>query len=77
LTKELPSKNILGKKYAKFIHHGSYESIEKTYHNIYTHWILEDNIEFDSSPIIEHYMKHDGNTKNENDFITYILIPIL
>lgn len=77
LTKELPSKNILGKKYAKFIHQGAYESIEKTYHNIYTHWMLEDNIEFDSSPIIERYIKHDGNTENANDFVTYILIPIL
>ncbi len=77
ISKELPCKKILGKKYAKFIHQGSYETIQSTYHNIYTHWILKDNLEFDSSPIIEHYVKHDDNTASSSEFVTFILIPLL
>ena len=76
-NKNLPSKTILGGRYARFLHEGSYSSIDDTYTYIYTRWILTTDLEFSPSPIIEHYIKHDSNTENEMDFLTAILIPIM
>lgn len=76
MNQMLPHKTILGGRYAKFIHHGSYETIEQTYKNIYSGWILNSRLEFDSSPIIEKYIAHASNSKNEKDFTTEILIPL-
>lgn len=74
---KLPKKEILGSKYAKFTHKGTYESLENTYSQIYGGWILENQLEFSFLPIIEHYLKHEANTDDENDFVTDILIPLL
>lgn len=74
--KTLPHKTILGGKYAKFLHKGSYDRIEETYTAIYAHWILSSKLEFSPSPIVEHYIKHDSNTADEKDFVTAILIPL-
>ena len=74
--KTLPSKTIFGGKYAKFLHHGSYETLDATYTKIYARWILTTQLAFSPSPIIEQYIKHDSNTKNEVDFLTAILIPL-
>jgi AraC family transcriptional regulator len=76
LEHKLNSKNILGRKYAKFIHLGSYATIEKTYEQIYSGWILTCELEFDNSPFIEQYIKHSGNTSTEIDYITAILLPL-
>ena len=74
--KILPHKNILGGKYAKFLHLGSYENIEDTYTTIYANWILSSKLAFSPSPIVEHYIKHDTNTSHEENFLTAILIPL-
>ncbi|WP_214226334.1 AraC family transcriptional regulator [Pedobacter sp. B4-66] len=81
IDKELPSKeflstHIFGGRYAKYIHKGSYGSIEDTYRQIYKDWLFNSILEFDSSPIIEHYRRNNYNTENMNDYITEILIPI-
>lgn len=72
----LPSKKILGGRYAKFLHHGSYNTIEQTYYKIYAGWVLSTKLEFSPSPIIEQYIKNPGNTANELDYVTAILIPV-
>lgn len=74
--KQLPSKMIFGGKYAQFTHKGGYDTIEETYTNIYARWVLTTQLEFNSSPIIEHYIKHEDNTDNKNDYITAILLPL-
>lgn len=74
--KKLPSKTIFGGKYAQFLHHGSYETMDETYTKIYAHWILTTQLAFDSSPIIEQYIKHNSNTSSEADYLTAILIPL-
>ena len=74
--KALPSKTIFGGKYAKFIHYGSYDTIDETYTKIYAGWILSTEMAFSPSPIIEHYIKHDDNTENATDYVTAILIPL-
>jgi AraC family transcriptional regulator len=74
--KQLPTKTILGGKYAKFLHRGSYETIEDTYTKIYANWILTSKMAFSPNPIIEQYIKHDSNTVDENDYLTAILLPL-
>ena len=75
-SKEYYFRNIFGGRYAKFLHRGSYDSIEETYRKIYYDWLFNSNLEFDSSPIIEHYKTNNSNEANENNFVTEILIPI-
>jgi len=76
LHKKLPAKNILGGRYAQFIHRGSYDSIEDTYKSIYSGWILDCKLEFSNSPIIEQYIDHSGNTDSERNYTTAILLPL-
>ncbi|NRF37713.1 GyrI-like domain-containing protein [Pedobacter foliorum] len=73
---EFLSTSIFGGRYAKYIHKGSYSLIEDTYRQIYKDWLANPVLEFDSSPIIEHYGKNDSNTRNMDDYITEILIPV-
>lgn len=75
-NKNLPSKKIKSGKYAQFFHYGNYDNIEQTYKLIYTGWIFNSALDFDSSPIIEHYIKHASNSEHPDDFITAILIPL-
>jgi AraC family transcriptional regulator len=70
------TKSIFGGKYAKYMHQGAYDSIENTYRNIYKDWLSQSKLEFDNSPIIEHYVKHDYNSEKEQNFITEIFIPL-
>lgn len=70
------SKKIFGGKYAKYIHHGDYDTIEQTYRRIYKDWLWHSTLEWDDSPMIEHYVLHESNCSNKNEFLTEILIPI-
>lgn len=74
--RELPSKMILGGRYARFIHTGTYETIEETYTHIYAGWILGSALEFGHTPVIERYIKHPDNTETEATQLTEILLPI-
>jgi len=76
MRKELPSKMILGGRYARFLHNGTYDTIENTYRDIYAGWILDTNLEFDHTPVIESYIKHADNTDREEDQLTSILLPL-
>lgn len=75
-SKEFLPTYILGGRYAKYIHKGSYGEIEDTYRRIYIDWLFNSTLEFDNSPIIEHYVKNQYSTGNTDDYITEILIPI-
>ncbi|MFB6456196.1 GyrI-like domain-containing protein [Chitinophaga sp. Hz27] len=76
LDKELSSKMILGGRYARFTHKGAYDTIEETYKSIYAGWILESELEFSHTPVIERYLKHPDNTDNVTEQLTDILLPI-
>ncbi|PUB30780.1 AraC family transcriptional regulator [Elizabethkingia sp. YR214] len=76
LDKDFISMHILGGKYAKYIHKGSYDNIEDTYRCIYHDWLFNSDLEFDSSPIVEYYVKEEFNTVKEEHYITEILVPI-
>ncbi|PWN69426.1 AraC family transcriptional regulator [Chryseobacterium phosphatilyticum] len=75
-NKKLPSKIILGGKYARFTHAGSYETIDETYTKIYSRWIFNSGLEFSHSPIIEKYERHADHTLREEEHLTYILLPL-
>lgn len=67
---------IFGQWYAKFVHKGSYDTIEETYQAIYYDWLFNSPLEFDNSAIIEHYAVHGSNETDETKFSTEILIPL-
>jgi AraC family transcriptional regulator len=69
-------KTILGRKYAKYTHLGSYDTILETYRRIYFDWLYNQSYEMDSTPIVEHYQVGPVNTLNDEEFVTDILIPI-
>lgn len=75
-SKEYYFRNIFGGRYARFLHKGNYDSIEETYRKIYYDWLFNSSLEFDSSPIIEHYKVNSSNESSENKFVTEILIPL-
>ncbi|ROI04799.1 AraC family transcriptional regulator [Chryseobacterium sp. G0240] len=72
-NKKLPSKLILGGKYARFIHTGSYETIEETYTQIYSRWIFNSHLEFSHTPIVEKYVTPEND---QTEQLTYILLPL-
>ncbi|WP_312921915.1 AraC family transcriptional regulator [Empedobacter brevis] len=74
--KKLPSKTILGGRYARFTHKGSYETIDSTYAKIYSRWIFDSDLEFSPAPIIEQYEKHATNSSELETQLTYILLPL-
>lgn len=74
--KKLPSKTILGGRYARFTHKGSYETIDATYAKIYSRWIFDSDLEFSPAPIIEQYEKHAANSSELETQLTYILLPL-
>ena len=76
LTSRLPSKTIGGGKYAQFTHYGRYETIEDTYSQIYSGWILTAGLRFSHTPVIEKYTRHPDNTDSVEEQITYIWLPI-
>lgn len=69
-------KTHTAQKYAKFIHIGATEKLEKTYNKIYGSWLTDVQLEFGDKPTLEFYVNHHENISEEN-FITEIYIPIL
>ncbi len=74
--KAFDTKEIFGGKYAKYIHKGNYDDIENTYRLIYKDWLFCSKLEFDTSPIIEHYVIHNFSIENDDSLLTEILIPL-
>ena len=75
-TAKLPAKTIGGGRYAQFVHYGSYETIEDTYSQIYSGWILSTQLEFGHTPVIEKYIRHPDNSNAPHEQLTYIWLPL-
>ncbi|MBV8325217.1 AraC family transcriptional regulator [Chryseobacterium sp.] len=73
---KLPSKTILGGKYVRFTHKGSYDTIDETYTKIYSRWIFSSGLEFSHTPIIEKYERHAKYADQTEEQLTYILLPL-
>lgn len=70
------TKEIFGGRYAKYTHHGGYDTIEETYRHIYDDLIFNSTLEFDNSPIVEHYVNNKFNSSCEKEYTTEIFIPL-
>ncbi|BFM44158.1 hypothetical protein CFS9_27990 [Flavobacterium sp. CFS9] len=77
VLKNLPKKKIFGGKYARFFHHGSYNTLEETYSQIFGGWFLTHDYELSHLPVIEQYLKTSDNCDNESDYLTAIFIPLI
>ncbi|WP_264523195.1 AraC family transcriptional regulator [Flavobacterium sp. N502536] len=77
VLKNLPKKQIFGSKYARFFHHGSYNTLENTYNQIYGGWFLNNTFELSHLPVIEQYLKTSDNCDNESEYLTAIFIPLI
>lgn len=69
-------KNIVGGRYAVFIHIGSYETISSTYDKIFGQWIFQTNEEVGTTPFLEFYRKHKQHTENKEAYVTEIYVPL-
>jgi AraC family transcriptional regulator len=72
----IPTKKIGGKNYMRFLHKGNYNQIDATYDVIFGGWLLENNCNFSTDSIIEHYYYNQNHTEDEAAFLTHIYIPI-
>ena len=67
---------INGGKYATFLHKGSYETLCDTYNQIFSIWIVENQIILRETAPFEQYLNDPKTTKPE-DLETLIYIPIV
>ncbi len=67
---------INGGKYATFLHKGSYETLYDTYNEIFSVWIVENQITLRETAPFEEYLNDPKTTKPE-DLETLIYIPIV
>ncbi|MBL0736863.1 GyrI-like domain-containing protein [Flavobacterium sp. GN10] len=77
ILKNLPVKKLFGGEYARFFHHGCYETLEDTYQQIFGGWFLQNDIEISHLPVIEEYIKNDSNCNTPADYLTAIYIPLI
>ncbi len=73
---KLPAKKIGDKSYMRFTHKGSYDHIEATYNVIFGGWLLENDCNFSTDTMIEHYYYNKNHTEDEAHFLTHIYVPI-
>ena len=66
---------INGGKYATFLHKGSYETLYDTYNEIFSVWIVENQITLRETAPFEEYLNDPKTTKPE-DLETLIYIPM-
>ncbi|MGH1519549.1 AraC family transcriptional regulator [Chryseobacterium sp. JK1] len=64
-------REIFGRKYVKFIHHGLHENILETYRSFYRFWLSEQSLLLDNSDVIEEYAKTENGEK-----VTHIYFPL-
>lgn len=65
-------------KYAIFLHKGAYENLQKTYHDIYHHWLPESECELkENEPCFEIYLNRDPRKTKPENLKTEIYIPLL
>lgn len=66
---------IPGGKYAVFTHHGSYETLGKTYQRFFGGWLPKSGRELRDSEAFEEYLNSPMNTRPE-DLLTRIHVPL-
>ena len=69
------TKKIGGQRYMRFLHRGSYETIDDTYDSIFGGWLLQHQYNFSEDAIVEHYYYNEQHTTHAADFQTFIYVP--
>lgn len=73
---EILANKINAGKYARFLHTGAYENLNKTYEQITT-WIIENEITLRNEPFFEEYLNRDPRRTKPENLKTLIHVPIL
>jgi len=64
-----------GGRYAVVTHKGQYETLGKTYQQIYGGWLPQSGYDLRDAPAFEQYLNSPQNTKPE-DLVTLIHVPL-
>jgi len=72
---DVTSKIITGGTYAKFLHVGSYEDLDKA-HEAVSNWIIDSGIELRNAPVFHKYLDLDPRGMEPENLQTEIYVPI-
>jgi AraC family transcriptional regulator len=72
---DVTSKIITGGTYAKFVHVGSYEDLDKA-HEALSNWIIDSGIELRNAPVFHKYLDLDPREMEPEKLQTEIYVPI-
>ena len=72
---EILSKTIAGRKYAMFLHKGSYDGLKATYSQI-GDWIVESGVMLRDEPMFEKYLNRDPRRTKPENLRTEIYVPL-
>ena len=68
---------IVGGKYAKFLHIGSYDDLDKTYGYIFNQWLPDSGYELRTDPCFDLYLNKDPRRTKPENLKTIVHIPLL
>jgi AraC family transcriptional regulator len=72
---DVTSKIITGGTYAKFVHVGSYEDLDKA-HEALSNWIIDSGIELRNAPVFHKYLDLDPREMEPEKLQTEIYVPV-
>ena len=67
---------ITGGKYARFLHIGSYDNLDKTYAYIFNQWLPESGYELRTAPCFDLYLNKDPRRTKPENLKTEVHIPL-
>lgn len=73
----LRKKTIAGGKYAKVLHIGSYDDLDKTYGYIFYQWLPESGYELRAEPCFDLYLNKDPRRTKPENLKTEVHIPLI
>ena len=76
-TDNLRKLTIAGGKYAKFIHIGSYDNLDKTYGYIFNQWLPNSDYELRTVPCFDLYLNKDPRRTKPENLTTEVHIPLI
>lgn len=68
--------NILGGKYAVFLHIGEYSKLKETYEKIFSTSFIQNESRLQDAPLFEKYLNRDPRKTKPQNLKTEIFIPI-
>ncbi len=72
----LKNMTIGGGKYAQFMHMGSYDDLDQTYHYIFNQWLPKSGHELRDDPCFDLYLNKDPRRTKPENLKTIVHVPI-